>query len=101
MPARWIEPPLPDGFDGPLIESTAKRAAYFDAADAAIASNDDLENHVALDPLAPGVVGVERPNFPHQSWRINSGAWLIHTSAGAAAAPGAEAATAAFADALP
>lgn len=101
MTARRIEAPLPHGFDSSLIESAAKRPPHPDAADTAVASNDDLENHVALDSLAPRLVGVDRPDLPDKSGRIDPCAGLIHTAASAAARTCAEAAAAAFTHALP
>ena len=101
MTTSGIEAPLPHGFDGSLIESAAKRASNPDAADTAVASNNNLENHVALNSLTPRVVCIDRPHFLDERGRIDARAGLIHTAASAAAGTCAETAAAAFTNTLP
>ena len=100
MTTRRIEAPLPYSFDGSLFEPTAQRSLDPDAADTAVASNDDLENHVTLNSLATSLVRVDRPDFPDERGRIDPGSGLIHAAAGASTGARAEPAAAAFANPL-
>src|SRR5262249_38412565 len=75
LPVGRGEPPLAHGLDGALIQAGPEAAERAEIAHGAVASNDDLERHVAFDRTAPRLVGVERLHFAQERGRIDAAAW--------------------------
>jgi hypothetical protein len=94
--SRRAEPPLPDGSNGPLIESGAAALKNRYLTNGSVSPDDDLENHVAGDSPAARLVCVLRFHLAEQSRRLDSAAGPERSAAGASAGAIADAGAEAF-----
>ena len=99
LAARGGEAPLAHRLHRVIVEPSAKALHDLDVADRSIASDDDLENHVARDAALAGILRVVRLHFSEQPWRLKAAAGPIRTAAYAAARSRTDARPIASADA--
>jgi hypothetical protein len=68
----WLEAPLPDRLQGPFIQRGAETADDSRVADRAIAADNELDDHLALDRATPRLVRVVGLDLADDAWWLDS-----------------------------